>query len=133
MKLRRRPTPLKLAPRRYGQVSACDGTVIEVTGLSLPVGSLCAIAHGRRHSHTAEVIGFRNGRTLMSLLGDAVLLRPGALVHTSGGRGCCRWGAAFWGGQWMGWACRSMAVRRLLPAIGGPPAATAPGRWNAPA
>ena len=106
------PTPLKLAPRRYGQVSACDGTVIEVTGLSLPVGSLCAIAHGRRHSHTAEVIGFRNGRTLMSLLGDAVLLRPGALVHTTGRPGLLPVGRGF-----LGRAVDGMG----LPIDGGPP------------
>ena len=86
-----------LSPRRYGRVSACDGTVIEVTGLSLPVGSLCRIAHGRRQSHTAEVIGFRNGRTLMSLLGDAVLLRPGAFVHPFGQPGALPVGPGFLG------------------------------------
>lgn len=89
--------PLDLAPRRYGQVSACDGTVIEVTGLALPVGSLCRIAHGRRQSHSAEVIGFRNGRTLMSLLGDAVLLRPGAFVHPEGRPGMLAVGRGFLG------------------------------------
>lgn len=86
-----------LAPRRFGQVSACDGTVIEVTGLSLPVGSLCSIAHGRRQSHSAEVIGFRNGHTLMSLLGDSVLLRPGALVHAAGRPGALPVGPGFLG------------------------------------
>ncbi len=93
--------PLDLAPRRYGQVSACDGTVIEVTGLALPVGSLCRIASGskggRRQSHSAEVIGFRNGRTLMSLLGDAVLLRPGAFVHPEGRPGMLAVGRGFLG------------------------------------
>jgi len=86
-----------LAPRRYGQVRACAGTVIEVTGLSLPVGSLCTIAHGQRQSHTAEVIGFRNGRTLMSLLGDAVLLRPGAFVHPFGRPGSLPVGPGYLG------------------------------------
>jgi len=89
--------PLDLSARRYGQVSACDGTVIEVTGLALPVGSLCRIAHGRRQSHSAEVIGFRNGRTLMSLLGDAVLLRPGAFVHPEGHPGMLAVGRGFLG------------------------------------
>ncbi len=88
---------IDLTPRRYGQVSACDGAVIEATGLSLPVGSLCSIAHGRRQSHTAEVIGFRNGRTLMSLLGDSVLLRPGAFVYPRGHPGSLPVGRGFLG------------------------------------
>ena len=90
-------TTLDLSPRRYGKVTACDGTMIEVTGLSLPVGSLCTIGHGHARSHTAEVIGFRNGRTLMSLLGDAVLLRPGAFVHPFGRPGALPVGPSFLG------------------------------------
>lgn len=30
--------PLDLAPRRYGLVTACDGGLLEVSGLSAPVG-----------------------------------------------------------------------------------------------
>lgn len=89
--------PLDLGPRRYGLVVACDGTMIEVTGLSLPVGSLCTISYGQRASHTAEVIGFRNGRTLLTLLGDAVLLRPGALVRPRGRPGSVLVGEGFLG------------------------------------
>ena len=35
------------APRRYGLVTACDGGLLEVSGLSVPVGALCRVAHGR--------------------------------------------------------------------------------------
>ena len=28
-----------LAPRRYGVVSACDGGLLEVSGLALPIGA----------------------------------------------------------------------------------------------
>ena len=70
--------PIDLTPRRYGVVAACDGGLLEVSGLSVPVGALCRITHGNGQSLSAEVIGFRNGRTLMMLLGDTVLLRPGA-------------------------------------------------------
>ncbi|MFX8385608.1 hypothetical protein ABTL78_19525, partial [Acinetobacter baumannii] len=70
-------------PRRYGMVSACDGGLLEVSGLSVPIGAQCRIAHGAG-SLAAEAIGFRNGRTLMMLLGDPVLLRPGARVRPEG-------------------------------------------------
>ena len=36
-----------LAPRRFGRVVACDGGLIEVSGLGVPIGTLCAIAQGR--------------------------------------------------------------------------------------
>ena len=79
-------------PHRYGLVAACDGGLLEVSGLSVPVGALCRVVQetGReargdmRGEPLAEVIGFRNGRTMMMLLGDTVLLRPGALVRPEG-------------------------------------------------
>ena len=91
-------------PHRYGLVAACDGGLIEVTGLSVPVGALCRVAHGPRGAGaaraaelSAEVIGFRNGRTLMMLLGDTVMLRPGARVRPEGRPGMLPVGAAFLG------------------------------------
>ncbi len=73
--------PIALAPRRYGLVAACDGGLLEVSGLSVPVGSLCRVLQGGDETRSAEVIGFRNGRTLMMLLGDSVLLRPGDKIR----------------------------------------------------
>ncbi len=89
--------PLSLAPRRYGLVAACDGGLLEVSGLSVPVGSLCRVAHGRNATLAAEVIGFRNGRTLAMLLGDTVMLRPGARVWPEGRPGMLAVGEAFLG------------------------------------
>ncbi|MXP27650.1 FliI/YscN family ATPase [Porphyrobacter algicida] len=89
--------PIDFQPARFGLVTSCDGPLIEVSGLSIPIGSLCRIAQGRATSHLAEVIGFRNGRTLMSLLGDAVLLRPGARVRPSGLAGTVPVGEGFLG------------------------------------
>ena len=83
-------------PHRYGLVAACDGGLIEVSGLSVPVGALCRVAHGRGEP-LAEVIGFRNGRTLMMLLGDTVLLRPGSRVRPEGRPGMLPVGEAFLG------------------------------------
>ncbi len=89
--------PLSLAPRRYGLVAACDNGLLEVSGLSVPVGSICRVAHGRNETLSAEVIGFRNGRTLMMLLGDSVMLRPGARVRPEGRPGLLPVGEAFLG------------------------------------
>ncbi len=89
--------PLSLPPRRYGLVAACDGGLLEVTGLSVPVGALCRVTHGAEASRAAEVIGFRNGRTLAMLLGDSVMLRPGARVRPEGRPGLLPVGEAFLG------------------------------------
>ncbi|MEO0061638.1 MAG: Flagellum-specific synthase [Pseudomonadota bacterium] len=89
--------PLDLAPRRFGKVAACDGGLIEVTGLAVPIGGLARIEDGKGATLTAEVIGFRNGRTMMMLLGDTVLLRPGALVRPEGRPGMLPVGRAYLG------------------------------------
>ncbi|MCT2398172.1 FliI/YscN family ATPase [Novosphingobium mangrovi (ex Huang et al. 2023)] len=86
-----------LAPRRFGRVVACDGGLLEVSGLSVPVGAMCRIAHGRDLSLSAEVIGFRNGKTMMMLLGDTIMLRPGARVCPEGHPGMLPVGEAFLG------------------------------------
>lgn len=88
---------IDLSPGRYGLLTACDGGLLEVSGLAAPVGALCRIAQGKGPPLTAEVIGFRNGRTLMMLLGDTVMLRPGARVRTEGRPGMLPVGEAFLG------------------------------------
>ncbi len=88
---------LDLSPRRYGLVVACDGGLLEVSGLAVPVGAQCRVAHGRAQVLLAEAIGFRNGRTLMMLLGDTVMLRPGARVYAEGHPGMLPVGDAFLG------------------------------------
>ena len=75
---------IDLSPGRYGLLNACDGGLLEVSGLNAPVGALCQVAQGQGEPLTAEVIGFRNGRSLMLLLGDTVMLRPGARVRPGG-------------------------------------------------
>ena len=88
---------IDLSPGRYGLLTACDGGLLEVSGLAAPVGALCKVAHGPNEPLTAEVIGFRNGRTLMMLLGDTVMLRPGARVRAEGSPGMLSVGEAFLG------------------------------------
>ncbi len=113
--------PLDLAPRRFGLVTACDGGLIEVSGLSVPVGALCSIDDGKGRAPTAEAIGFRNGRTMMMLLGDAVLLRPGARVRAEGRPGMLPVGPAYLG----------LAVDGEGRPIDGGPAVSAAGEWPA--
>lgn len=73
-------------PLRLGRVVSCDGGLIEVAGLGAAIGSLCRIeADGHLDSDlSAEVIGFREGHSLLMLLGDQVMLHPGALVRVIG-------------------------------------------------
>jgi flagellum-specific ATP synthase len=89
--------PIDLTPERYGLVTACDNGLLEASGLSVPVGSLCRIAQGPSRTLSAEVIGFRNGRTMMMMLGDSVMLRPGARVYPEGRPGLLPVGEAFLG------------------------------------
>lgn len=86
-----------LSPRRMGILMSCEGGLLEVKGLSVPIGTVCRIAHGQSQTHTAEVVGFRNDRTLMMLLGDTVKLRPGAWVRPEGHPGMVSVGEAFLG------------------------------------
>lgn len=88
---------IDFTPGRFGLLTACDGGLLQVSGLSAPVGALCKVAQGSGPPLTAEVIGFRNGRTLMMLLGDTVNLRPGARVRPEGFPGMLPVGDAFLG------------------------------------
>jgi len=85
-----------LAPARYGLVTTCDGGLLEVSGLNAPVSALCEVSHGIAPL-AAEVIGFRNGRSLLMLLGDTVMLRPGARVRLRGQPGMLPVGDAYLG------------------------------------
>lgn len=85
--------PVAFGPVRLGRVVSCDGGLIEVSGLPVPIGTLCRIEDNAGPlTRTAEVIGFRAGHSLMLLLGDAALLHPGASVRAEGEPGMVRVG-----------------------------------------
>lgn len=87
-----------LGPVTQGKIVSCDGGMIEVSGLSVPIGTLCrAEADAGEHAPAAEVLGFRGGRSLMMLLGDTVMLKPGALVRAEGRPGMVTVGDEFLG------------------------------------
>ncbi len=76
--------------RSHGRVSNLIGLIIEATGLQAEVGEVCLIsaADGRsaggRAPVPAEVVGFREGRTLLMPLGELHGIGPGTKVLGSG-------------------------------------------------
>lgn len=94
---RLRQASVRSRPVLTGRVVACDGGLVEVAGLPLPIGSLGAIETEDRQECLAEVIGFRAGHSLMMLLGDTVLLQPEAIVRAQGDPGTVRVGEALLG------------------------------------
>lgn len=116
---RMRSLRLPTGPVLTGRVVACDGGLIEVEGLALPIGSLGAIETSEGGECLAEVIGFRAGHSLMMLLGDTVLLHPRAVVRAVGQPGEVRVGEALLG----------RAVDALGQAIDGGPRIDLPRSW----
>ncbi len=80
-----------------GRLSSYDGLLMEAIGLSLPVGTVCAIGGAGGDLVEAEVIGFRSGRTLLMNLGGPAALLPNAPVRPIGPPGEAEVGAALLG------------------------------------
>src|SRR4051794_2829632 len=71
--------------RRTGRVIDLIGLITEATGLEAEVGEVCTIETGRgRASVPAEVVGFRQGRTLLMPLGEPTGIGPGSKVVATG-------------------------------------------------
>ena len=71
--------------RRHGRVRDLIGLIVEASGLEAEVGEVCSIDTGRgRGEVPAEVVGFRDGRTLLMALGEATGIGPGARVSATG-------------------------------------------------
>jgi flagellum-specific ATP synthase len=71
--------------RLRGRVVNLIGLVIEATGLRAEVGEVCTIQAGRNRTLVqAEVVGFRDGRTLLMPLGDTHGIGPGNPVSATG-------------------------------------------------
>ena len=83
------------APRAKvsGRLASYDGLLMEAVGLSLPVGTVCKVGD----QVEAEVIGFRNGRTLLMNLGGPAALLPQAPVRATGAPGEAEVGPALLG------------------------------------
>jgi len=83
-----RPTP-KVA----GKLASYDGLLMEAVGLTLPVGTVCRVGD----QVEAEVIGFRNGRTILMNLGGPAPLLPKTCVRPVGAPGEAEVGDALLG------------------------------------
>ena len=71
--------------RRHGFVSNLIGLIIEATGLQAEVGEVCLVGTDRnRDPVAAEVVGFREGRTLLMPLGELHGIGPGTRVLATG-------------------------------------------------
>src|SRR5262245_49255932 len=70
---------------RRGLVANLIGLVIEATGLRASIGEVCFVSRGRnREPIAAEVVGFRDGRTLLMPLGELRGVGPGNTVEPTG-------------------------------------------------
>ncbi|GAC1322161.1 MAG: flagellar protein export ATPase FliI [Thermoleophilaceae bacterium] len=70
---------------RHGRVSNLIGLIIEATGVEAEIGELCHVETGRNsESVPAEVVGFRDSRTLLMPLGEMHGIGPGRTVTASG-------------------------------------------------
>jgi flagellum-specific ATP synthase len=71
--------------QRHGFVSNLIGLIVEVTGLEAEVGEVCLIGADRASpAVSAEVVGFREGRTLLMALGEMHGIGPGTKVLATG-------------------------------------------------
>ena len=76
--------------RRHGFVSNLIGLIIEVTGLNAEIGEVCLVGMNRTSGRSgnepvpAEVVGFREGRTLLMPLGELHGIGPGTQVLATG-------------------------------------------------
>ncbi|MBS1844236.1 MAG: flagellum-specific ATP synthase FliI, partial [Actinobacteria bacterium] len=70
---------------RRGRVRDVIGLIIEASGLEAEVGEVCRIETGRhRPPVPAEVVGFRDSRTLLMPLGEMTGIGPGKPVTAEG-------------------------------------------------
>ncbi len=71
--------------RRDGRVTDLIGLIIVASGLSVEVGELCHVGGGRnRAAVPCEVVGFRDGKTLLMPLAELHGIAPGTVVRASG-------------------------------------------------
>jgi flagellum-specific ATP synthase len=70
---------------RQGRVSNLIGLIVEATGVEAEVGELCLVQTGRHSAPVpAEVVGFRDSRTLLMPLGEMQGIGPGTAVTATG-------------------------------------------------
>jgi flagellum-specific ATP synthase len=76
----RNPVAALRTNRLYGKVVQVVGLTVEVVGVDSQIGEVCEIQTNTGMLF-AEVVGFRNERTLLMPLGDMTGIQPGSPVH----------------------------------------------------
>jgi flagellum-specific ATP synthase len=71
-------------PHFRGSVQSVTGVLVEAEGLPAGVGELCSIRRSREELIDAEVVGFRDGRTLLMPHGELDGIAPGQPVIALG-------------------------------------------------
>ncbi|MFW2829607.1 FliI/YscN family ATPase [Sphingomonas sp. ID0503] len=84
-------------PKMTARLSSFDGLLMEAVGLAMPIGMICEVDTADGGKIQAEVIGFRNGRTIMMNLGGQAPLLPRAAVRPMGSPGAAEVGEAMLG------------------------------------
>ncbi len=75
----------QLTERCLGRVASVRGLTVGVVGLAAPLGSRCVIATRRTGTIEAEVVGLREGQTLLSAFGEVTGVAPGDVVELRSG------------------------------------------------
>ncbi|MFQ5449534.1 MAG: flagellar protein export ATPase FliI [Nitrospinaceae bacterium] len=69
--------------RKTGKVNRIIGLILEGNGPAASVGSICTIHPGNhRPPVEAQVVGFRDNRTLLMPLGDMIGIQPGSIIES---------------------------------------------------
>ena len=90
-------TSFQPVPKMTARLSSFDGLLMEAVGLALPVGMICTVDTAEGGTINAEVIGFRNGRSILMNLGGQAPLLPRAAVRPVGAPGAAEVGEALLG------------------------------------
>ncbi len=68
--------------RKKGEVTRITGALIEGSGPAAPLGSICVIhSNSQQIIMEAQIVGFRDKRTLLMPLEDIVGIEPGSLIE----------------------------------------------------
>ncbi|MCX7913888.1 MAG: FliI/YscN family ATPase [Thermodesulfovibrionales bacterium] len=71
--------------RSYGMVTDITGVIIKASGLKTSIGESCRI-YSDDNAIEAEVVGFKEGKTLLMGIGDLSGIKPGSRVFAIGKR-----------------------------------------------
>jgi flagellum-specific ATP synthase len=69
--------------KKTGKISQIIGLIIESNGPGVSIGSICTIQSKNRPSVEAQVVGFRDNKTLLMPLGDIYGIAPGCTIEVT--------------------------------------------------